>query len=80
MSIDNNLIENTIRPVALGRKNYLFAGSHNGAERAAMIYSFLASCKINEINPQHWLKETLIKLPDYPASKLYKLLPTAEKL
>ncbi len=80
LNIDNNLIENSIRPVALGRKNYLFAGSHDGAERAAMIYSFLATCKLNEINPLHWLKETLTKLPDYQANRLHELLPSAEKL
>lgn len=80
LNIDNNLIENSIRPVALGRKNYLFAGSHDGAERAAMIYSFLASCKLNGINPQDWLKDTLTKLSDYPANRLHELLPSAEKL
>ncbi|MDO8898268.1 MAG: transposase domain-containing protein, partial [Bacteroidales bacterium] len=64
----------------LGRKNYLFAGSHDGAERAAMIYSFLATCKLNSINPQDWLKDTLTKLPDYPANRLHELLPSAEKL
>lgn len=79
LSIDNNLIENSIRPVALGRKNYLFAGSHEGAERAAMIYSFLASCKINGVNPQKWLKETLTKLAQYPSNKLHELLPSSEK-
>ena len=54
--IDNNQIENAIRPVALGRKNYLFAGSHEAAERAAMIYSFFAICKKHEVNPFNWLK------------------------
>lgn len=49
--IDNNLIENSIRPVALGRKNYLFAGSHEAAQNAAVIYSLLATCKINNIEP-----------------------------
>ena len=79
LNIDNNLIENSIRPVALGRKNYLFAGSHDGAERAAMIYSFLATCKLNDINPQLWLNDTLTKLPHYPANRLHELLPAAEK-
>lgn len=51
LQIDNNLVENAIRPVAIGRKNYLFAGSHNGARRAAMLYSFMGTCKINNINP-----------------------------
>lgn len=59
LEIDNNLVENAIRPVALGRKNYLFAGSHEAAQRAAMIYSFFAICKKNEVNPYQWLKHTL---------------------
>lgn len=73
--IDNNLIENSIRPVALGRKNYLFAGSHEAAQDAAMIYSLLACCKINNIEPFSWLKNTLSVLPDFPANQLKKLLP-----
>ncbi len=72
--IDNNPIENTIRPVALGRKNYLFAGSHDAAQHAAIIYSLLASCKMNDIEPFMWLKETLAKIPDYPANQLHRLL------
>ena len=59
LQIDNNLVENAIRPVALGRKNYLFAGSHEAAQRAAMIYSFFAICKKHEVNPYQWLKYTL---------------------
>ncbi|GAB1405910.1 IS66-like element ISBthe6 family transposase [Lentimicrobium sp.] len=62
LNIDNNLTENSIRPVALGRKNYLFAGSHDAAQRAAMMYSFLATCKINDVEPFSWLKETSAKL------------------
>ena len=73
--IDNNLIENAIRPVALGRKNYLFAGSHDAAQNAAMLYSILASCKINDINPFDYLKNTLEKISDYPAKKIDDLLP-----
>ena len=57
--IDNNHIENIIRPLAIGRKNYLFAGSHQGAQKAAMFYSFFACCKLNEVNPYHWLKDVL---------------------
>ncbi len=53
--IDNNKIENAIRPLALGRKNYLFAGSHSAAQKAAMMYSFFATCKINDVNPLEWL-------------------------
>ena len=73
--IDNNLIENSIRPVALGRKNYLFAGSHNAAQQAAIIYSLLATCKINQVEPFSWLKNTLDVIPDYPANQLDRLLP-----
>ena len=74
-NIDNNLTENSIRPVALGRKNYLFAGSHEGAKNGAVIYSLLATCKINDIEPYEWLKKALETIPDYPANQLYKLIP-----
>lgn len=73
--IDNNPIENSIRPVALGRKNYLFAGSHNGAQWAAMMYTFLGTCKLNVVNPYEWLKDTLNKIPDTPVNRLDNLLP-----
>lgn len=76
--IDNNHIENKIRPLALGRKNYLFAGSHEGAHRSAMIYSFTASCKAHGINPLEWLHDTLNRIPDTKKSKLDQLLPSAE--
>ncbi len=73
--IDNNLIENSIRPVALGRKNYLFAGSHESAQRAAMIYSLLATCKLNNVEPFNWLRNTLETIPDHKANQLTTLLP-----
>lgn len=73
--IDNNFIENSIRPVALGRKNYLFAGSHEGAHRAAMMYSFLGTCKKNKVNPLTWLTDILTRIPDHKANKLDELLP-----
>jgi len=73
--IDNNLIENAIRPLALGRKNYLFAGSHKAAQKAAMMYSFFASCKINDVEPYAWLKDILERIPDHKANKLEELLP-----
>jgi len=75
LEIDNNLVENTIRPVAVGRKNYLFAGSHNGAQRAAMLYSFLGTCKLNEVNPFEWLRSTLDKIPNYTVNRIADLLP-----
>ncbi len=75
LQIDNNLIENTIRPVAIGRKNYLFAGSHEGARRAAMLYSFLGTCKLHQVNPFEWLRDILSKIPAHAANKLCELLP-----
>jgi transposase len=79
LEIDNNLIENSIRPVAIGRKNYLFAGSHDGAKRAAMIYSFLGTCKINNVNPAEWLTDILNRIHDHKAKKLADLLPQTWK-
>jgi transposase len=73
--IDNNLIENSIRPVALGRKNYLFAGSHEAAQQAAVIYSLLGTCKINGIEPFSYLTKTLAVISDHPANQLHTLLP-----
>jgi hypothetical protein len=61
--------------VALGRKNYLFAGSHEAAQNAAVIYSLLTTCKINNIEPLAWLTRTLAVISDYPANQLHKLLP-----
>lgn len=75
LEIDNNLIENAIRPVAIGRKNYLFAGSHEGAARAAAFYSFFAMCKIAEVNPREWLQYVLDNLQDASIQNLDHLLP-----
>ena len=75
LCIDNNPIENAVRPVAIGRKNYLFAGSHEAAQRAAMMYSLLATCRMHNINPYEWLKDVLIRMPDYDVKNLAELLP-----
>ena len=75
LEIDNNLVENAIRPNALGRKNHLFAGSHAGAQKAAMFYSFFGTCKFNDVDPFKWMKTVLEIMPDYPANKLVDLLP-----
>lgn len=80
LEIDNNLAENAIRPITLGRKNYLFAGSNRGAERAAMFYSFFATCKKNNVNPFEWLKKVLEIIPTYKVNKLTDLLPQNLKL
>ena len=75
LNIDNNPVENSIRPVALGRKNYLFAGSHEAAQRSAMLYSLLGTCKLHGINPFEWLRDTLQKINDYPINRIHELLP-----
>jgi transposase len=73
--IDNNPVENTIRPVAVGRKNYLFAGSDDGARRAAIIYSLLGTCKARGVDPMAWLTDILNRIPDHKANRLLELLP-----
>lgn len=75
IQLDNNLIENKIRPLALGRKNYLFAGNHGSAQRIAMMYSFFATCKVHNINPQEWLTDVLQRLPDHSIQNIDALLP-----
>lgn len=75
LEIDNNLIENKIRPIALGRKNYLFAGSHEAAARAGMLYSFMAMCQMENINPQEWLSDVLKQINDHSIQNLGELLP-----
>jgi transposase len=73
--IDNNLIENTIRPLAIGRKNYLFAGSDRGARHAALMYSLLGTCKLQGIEPFAYLRDVIARISDYKTSKLHELLP-----
>ena len=75
IEIDNNLVENAIRPLAIGRKNYLFAGSHQAAEMTAAMYSFMATCKKNGVNEFEWLKDVLERLPSHKQKDLYQLLP-----
>lgn len=75
LAIDNNQVENAIRPIALGRKNYLFAGSHEAAQRAAMVYSLLATCKLHAINPYYWLRDVLENMHRYTTENIEGLLP-----
>ena len=75
LHIDNNLVENKIRPAVIGKKNYLFMGSHESAQRTAMIYSFFVSCKANGINPEEWLEDVLMRIKDMKVSELHQLLP-----
>jgi transposase len=75
LKIDNNPVENAVRPVAIGRKNYLFAGSHEAAQRAAMIYSLFATCRYHNINPYDWLKDILERMHLYTTTNMAELLP-----
>lgn len=75
LPIDNNPVENVIRPIALGKKNWMFMGSERAGRRAAAIQSLLATAKLNGIEPAQWLKDTLEKLPTWPNSRLDELLP-----
>ncbi len=75
LHIDNNLSERTLRMVAIGRKNWMFAGSNAGAERAAIIYSLVASCKLCEIDPFAYFRDVLQRISTHPASRIDELLP-----
>jgi transposase len=75
LQIDNNRIENLIRPVALGRKNWLFAGSPEGARRAALFYSLFGSCRVRGINPFEYLTDVLNRISDTKISEIDQLLP-----
>jgi transposase len=75
LNIDNNPVENSIRPVAVGRKNYLFCGSHEAAQRSAMLYTLLGTCKMHQVEPYQWLKSVLDIIADHPINKISDLLP-----
>lgn len=75
LPIDNNPVENAIRPIALGKKNWLFAGSERAGQRAAAIQSLLATAKLNGLEPSAWIKSTLEKLPTCLNSRIDELLP-----
>jgi len=80
LPIDNNPVENTIRPIALGKKNWLFAGSERAGQRAAAIQTLLGTAKLNGIDPAAWLRDTLEKLPTWPNSRIDELLPFAHSV
>ena len=75
LPIDNNPVENAIRPIAVGKKNWLFSGSERAGQRAAAIQSLLATARLNGLDPAAWLKDTLAKLPTWPNSRIDELLP-----
>ncbi len=75
LALDNNPAERALRGVAIGRKNYLFAGSDAGGRRAAAMYSLIESAKLNHINPQLYLADVLARIADHPARHIAELLP-----
>jgi len=75
LEIDNNAAERSLRAVALGRKNYLFAGSDAGGERAAAIYSLVGSAKLNGLDPESYLREVLGRIAEHPINRIEELLP-----
>lgn len=75
LAIDNNKAERLMKPVAIGRKNYLFAGNDRGGRAAATMYSLIESCKLNKINPYEYLRDVLTKIPNTLNSDIRSLLP-----
>jgi hypothetical protein len=75
VEIYNNAAERSLRSVARGRKNYLFAGSDSGGERAASIYSLIGSAKLNGLDPEAYLREVLSRIADHPINRIEELLP-----
>jgi transposase len=73
--MSNNAAERALRGIAVGRKNWTFAGSDEGGRRAAAIYTLIETAKLNDIDPQAWLADVLARLPDHPARRIAELLP-----
>ena len=75
LCMSNNAAERELRAIAVGRRNWTFAGSDEGGRRAAAIYTLIATAKLNDVNPQAWLADILARLPDHPAKRIHELLP-----
>ena len=75
LPIDNNSVENAIRPIAIGKKNWMFTGSKRAGQRAAAIQTLFGTAQLNNLDPAAWLKDTLTKLPAWPNSRIDELLP-----
>ena len=73
--LSNNAAERAVRGIAVGRKNWNFAGSDAGGQRAAAVYTLIETCKMNDVDPQAWLADVLARLPDHPAKRIDELLP-----
>ena len=74
---DNNTAERAVRPIAVGRKNYLFMGSEAGGKSAAIAYTLIETAKMNNVNPEAWLAWGLERIQDHPANRIHDLLPWA---
>ncbi len=79
LKLDNNIAERQLRRVAVGRKNWLFAGSEDGAERACVLYSLLATCKLHGVNPFEYLRDVIMRVGRHPARDVLELSPKAWK-
>src|SRR5262249_41850578 len=75
LSLDNNPAERALRGVAIGRKNYLFAGSDRGGERAAAMYSLIETAKLNDLDSEAYLRDVLTRIADHPINRITQLLP-----
>ena len=73
--LTNNAAERALRGIAVGRRNWTFAGSDAGGQRAAAIYTLIETCKLNDVDPRAWLADVLARLPDHPAKRIDELLP-----
>lgn len=73
--LDNSAAERALRAVAVGRRNYLFAGSDRGGERAAVFYSLIGSAKLNGMDPEAYLRHVLGRIADHPIARIEELLP-----
>ncbi|WP_122405318.1 IS66 family transposase [Bradyrhizobium vignae] len=78
--LTNNCAERALRGIALGRRNWTFAGSQRGADRAAIMLTMITTCRLNDVDPKTWLAEVLARIADLPASRLHELLPWEWKL
>jgi transposase len=78
--LSNNAAERALRGIALGRRNWTFAGSLRGADRAAIMLTMITTCRLNDVDPKAWLADILARIADLPASRLHELLPWEWKL